>query len=402
MNLLDKKLARQLIKEGKLKDVKDIQDILKDAFGELLQEMLEAEMDNHLGYSKYDYKNKETTNSRNGKRRKAIRTELGELDIDVPRDRDGEFDPIVVKKNQKDMTSIEDQVLGMYAKGMSVRDIQDHLSNIYGVDASPTLISRITDKILPHVKEWQNRPLESIYAHVIMDAIHYKVRQDGRIVNKAAYIAIGVNMDGFKDVLGIWIGEHESAKYWLKVINEIKNRGVENILIASIDGLNGFSEAIKAVYPNAEIQRCIIHQIRNSTKYLSYKDRKAFCQDLKLVYQAPTEEQALIELDRLDDKWGEKYQISIRSWRNNWDELATMFKYPDEVRKLIYTTNAMESYNRQLRKVTKSKSVFPTDESLFKMLYLATVDITKKWNQRVRNWALVLGQLSIYFDDIIS
>lgn len=402
MTLIDKKRVRELMKEGKLKDANDIQEMLKEVFTEALEEMLEAELDHQLGYSKYDYKNKETTNSRNGKRTKTVRSNYGDVEIDVPRDRDGEFEPIVVKKNQRDVSSIDDQVLSMYAKGMSVRDIQSHLEELYGIDASPSLISNITDKILPVIKEWQNRPLERIYAHVIMDAVHYKVRQDGRIVNKAAYMAIGVNLDGIKDVLGIWIGENESSKYWLKVITELKNRGVEDILIASIDGLKGFEEAIHAVFPETEIQGCIIHQIRHSTRYLSYKDRKEFCADLKNVYQAPTEEIALLELDKIDDKWGDKYQIAIRSWRNNWDRLSTMFKYPEEIRTLIYTNNAMESYNRQLRKVTKSKSVFPTDESLLKMLYLATIDITKKWTQRARNWAIILAQLSIHFEGRID
>lgn len=398
MSLIDKSFIRQMMKEGKLKDAKDVHEMLKTEFADVIQEMLEAEMDEHLGYSKYDYKNKQTTNSRNGRRKKQVRSDLGEFDVDVPRDREGEFEPAIVKKNQRDISSIEDQVLSMYAKGMTVRDIQDHLHNLYGIDASPTLISRITDKILPMIKEWQSRPLEKIYAHVIMDAVHFKVRQDGKIVNKAAYMAIGVNLEGTKDVLGIWVGENEASKYWLQVLNELKNRGIEDILIASIDGLKGFEDAIQAVFPDTEIQGCVIHQIRNSTKYLSYKDRKAFCNDLKNVYQAPTEETALLELDKLDEKWGNKYQIAIRSWRNNWDKLSPMFKYPEEIRKLIYTTNAMENFNRQLRKVTKSKSIFPTDEALSKMLYLATIDITKKWTQRIRNWAMILAQLSIYFE----
>lgn len=402
MKLFDKKILRQMMAQGELKDATDISRILKEQFGEILEEMLEAELDEELGYTKYDYKNKNTANSRNGKRSKTVRTDYGDLEIDVPRDRENEFEPKVVKKNQKDISGIEDQILGMYAKGMTVRDIQNHIDNIYGFEASPSLISRITDKILPLAKEWQNRPLESLYCHVVMDAVHYKVRQDGKIVNKAAYVAIGTNLDGMKDVLGIWIGENESSKFWLKVISEIKNRGVEDILIASIDGLIGFSDAIKAVFPNTEIQRCIIHQIRNSTKYLSYKHRKEFCRDLKHVYQAVTEEQALSELDELDAKWGDMYQIAIRSWRNNWDELSTFFKYPPAIRTMIYTTNALESYNRQLRKVTKSKSVFPTDESLFKMLYLATMDIQKKWTQRYRGWAQILSQLAIFFEDRLN
>lgn len=402
MSLSRKNFIKQLIKENDIKSAKDIQEALKDLFAETIQEMLEAELDDELGYSKYDYKNKNTTNSRNGHSRKKVISDLGEIEISVPRDREGEFEPEIVKKNQRDISGIEDQVLGMYAKGMSTRDITDHLYNIYGIEASPTLISGLTNKILPMVQEWQNRPLESVYPIVFMDAIHYKVRQDNRIVNKAAYAVIGVNMSGMKDVLGIWVGENETSKYWLKVLTEIRNRGVSDILIASVDGLNGFSEAIKAVFPRTEIQRCIIHQIRNSSKYVSYKDLKEFNKDLKEVYTAVNEPAALAELDRFEEKWGANYSIAIRSWRNNWNELATFFKYPEEIRRIIYTTNAMESYNRQLRKVTKSKSIFPSDESLTKMLYLATMDITKKWTQSIRGWSQILAQLSIYFDDRVN
>jgi putative transposase len=399
MSLSRKNFIKQLIKENDIRSTKDIQEALKELFADTIQEMLEAELDDHLGYTKYDYKNKNTTNSRNGHSAKKVVSDLGEMEITVPRDREGEFEPEVVKKNQRDVSGIEDQVLSMYAKGMSTRDITDHLYNIYGIEASPTFISGLTDRILPMVQEWQNRPLESVYPIVFMDAIHYKVRQDNRVVSKAAYAVIGVNMSGMKDVLGIWVGENETSKYWLKVLTEIRNRGVSDIFIASVDGLTGFSEAIKAVFPYTEIQRCIIHQIRNSGKYVSYKDIKEFNKDLKNVYTAVNEPAALAELDRFEHKWGSKYSIAIRSWRNNWDELATFFKYPEEIRRIIYTTNAMESYNRQLRKVTKSKSIFPSDESLSKMLYLATIDITKKWTQSIRGWSQILAQLSIYFED---
>ena len=287
----------------------------------------------------------------------------------------------------------------MYAKGMSTRDIATQVNEMYGMDVSPTLISKITDKIIPSIKEWQCRPLESIYPIVFMDAIHFKVKKDNSIVNKAAYAAIGVNIEGKKDVLGIWIGASESSKYWLLVLNELKNRGVKDILIACIDGLNGFKEAIKAVYPNTEVQRCIIHQIRNSSRYLSYKDIKEFNADLKLVYTAVNEDAALQALSSLEEKWGDKYLLAIKSWRNNWEELSTFFKYPPEIRRIIYTTNAMEGYNRQLRKVTKTKTAFPTDEALLKILYLATIDITKKWVQSIRGWSQILSQLSIYFDE---
>ncbi|MBQ5696397.1 MAG: IS256 family transposase [Clostridium sp.] len=398
MSFSKEELIKILAKDPNIKTAEDIQNVLKDLFGGMLQQMLEAELDNHLGYEKHDYQNKTTTNSRNGKSRKTMKSNLGYFDLDVPRDRDGSFEPEIVKKYQTDVSHLESSIIGMYAKGMTTRDIASQVNEIYGMDISPTLVSNITDKVIPMIREWQSRPLETVYPIVFMDAIHFKVRKDNTVVSKAAYAAIGVNLEGKKDVLGIWIGASESSKYWLLVLNELKNRGVKDILIASVDGLVGFNEAIRAVYPNTEIQRCIIHQIRNSSKYLSYKDLKAFNADLKLVYTAATEEVALAELDRLEEKWGEKYLIAVRSWRNNWNELSTFFKYPPEIRKIIYTTNAMESYNRQLRKVTKTKSIFPNDESLMKILYLATIDITKKWTQSIRGWAQILAQLSIFFE----
>lgn len=289
----------------------------------------------------------------------------------------------------------------MYSKGMSTRDISSHLKSIYGIDISHTLVSKISDRVLPLAQEWQNRALDTIYPIIFMDAIHYKVRSDGKIINKAAYIAIGINLEGVKDVLGIWIGENESSKYWLNVLTDIKNRGVKDILIASVDGLIGFSDAIKAVFPHTEVQRCVVHQIRNTLNYVSYKHRREFSKDLKRVYTAPTEDSALSELTLLEEKWGDNYAIALRSWRNNWSELATYFKYPQEIRILIYTTNAMEIYNSLLRKVTKSKSVFPSDASLHKSLYLATMDIIDKWTQKIRNWNLILAHLSIYFEERI-
>ena len=289
----------------------------------------------------------------------------------------------------------------MYAKGMTTRDISDHLKSVYGVDASAEMISHMTDRILPIAKEWQNRPLEKKYAVVFMDAIHFHVRQDNQTVKKAVYIAIGIRLSGSKEVLGMWIGGNESAKYWLGVLNEMKNRGVEDIMIVSVDGLTGFGDAISAVFPKAEIQRCIVHQIRYSTKFISYKDIKPFMKELKQVYQAATEEVALENLDSLEENWGKKYPTSIASWRNNWPQLSTYFKYPPEIRKIIYTTNAIENFNRQLRKVTKAKSVFPTDDSLFKSLYLAMMDITKKWTGKSWDWGQTLDQLCIYFEDRI-
>ena len=373
-----KAFINSLLEHYQPNDAKDVQEMLKDLLGDTLQGMLEAEMDDHLGYSKYDYQNKETTDSRNGFSKKTVTSSMGPITIDIPRDREGTFEPRAVKKNETDISSIEDQVLSMYAKGMTTRDISAHLRDVYGVEASAEMISHMTDRILPIAKEWQNRPLERKYAVVFMDAVHFHVRQDNQTVKKAVYVAIGVRLDGTKEVLGMWIGGNESAKYWLGVLNEIKNRGVEDILIVSVDGLTGFVDAIGAVFPKAEIQRCIVHQIRYTTKFVSYKDIKPFMKDLKLVYQADTEALALSALDDLEENWGKKYPSSVASWRNNWPQLSTYFKYPAEIRKIIYTTNAIENYNRQLRKVTKNKTIFPTDDALFKSIYLAMIDITKK------------------------
>lgn len=402
MGLWSKEQLRSFIKENNLVTAQDAQNALKDLFAETLQEMLEAEMDTHLGYEKHDVQNKQTSNSRNGKSKKKIISEYGEQEIAVPRDRQGEFEPLVVRKHQSNVTGIEDQIIALYAKGVSTREIQDHLHQLYGVDVSPTMISNVTNKIVPLIKEWQNRPLQAVYAVVFLDAIHFKVKQDGAIVNKAAYMVIGIDLDGNKDVLGMWIGENESAKFWLSVLNDLKNRGVQDILITCVDNLTGFSQAITACYLKTEIQKCIIHQIRNSTRYVSYKDLKKVTADLKPIYKAATEEMALVELDRFEETWGAKYPLIIRSWRTNWDELATFFKYPPEIRKLIYTTNMIESYHRQLRKVTKGKSIFPTDEALLKMLYLVTMDVTRKWTGRVQNWGQMLLQLSVFFPDRIG
>jgi len=407
-NIMDKKKLvsreelKKFIKENKMTTAEDVQIMLKDLFAETLQEMLEAEMDITLGYERNDAKNKQTTNRRNGHSPKSVRSEYGEIDLQVPRDREGEHNPLIVKKHQKSVTGIEDQVLALYAKGVSTREIQDHLQQLYGVEVSPTYISNVTNKIMPMVKEWQNRPLQGIYAIVFLDAIHFKVKQDGQIVNKAAYMAIGIDLDGNKDVLGIWIGENESAKFWLTVLNELRNRGVQDILIISVDNLTGFSEAIQACYPDAEIQKCIVHQIRNSIRYVSYKDVKKITAALKPIYTASSESAALEELNQFETIWGDRYPLIVRSWRNNWAEISTFFKYPPEIRKLIYTTNMIESYHRQLRKVTKGKSIFPTDEALLKMLYLGTQDVLRKWTGRVQNWGQILLQLSIFFPDKVT
>jgi len=383
-----------------VKDVNDVQDLFKELIGTVLEQGLDGELEEELGYTKYDYRNKETENSRNGHSKKVVKSSFGEVELSVPRDRNGDFDPQIVKKHQTTLTGdIEEKILSMYAKGMSTSDIEGHIREIYGLDVSDTTISRITDKILPIVREWQQRPLESVYAVVFMDGMFFHVRSEGQIVKKAVYIAIGIRPDGCREVLGMWIGENgESAKYWLGLLNSLKNRGVDDILIACVDGLTGFSGAIEAVYPKTEIQRCIIHQIRNSTKYVSYKDIKILMADLKKVYGAVDEPAAMDALDDFDTKWSTRYPKIALSWRANWATLATYFKYPQEVRTLIYTTNAIENFNRGLRKVTKSKSVFPTDDSLLKMLYLAMVDITKKWTGRRRDWGVIHSQLEIFFE----
>ena len=391
---------RELLQVSNIGSMADIQNLFKETIAEFMENGLEAELDEDLGYSKYDYKNKEGTNSRNGHSQKTLKTSFGNIEIETPRDRNGEFEPQLLKKNQTSITQeVEEKILSMYAKGMTTGDIETHIKDIYGLDVSDTTVSRITDKILPVAKEWQQRPLESIYAVVFLDAIHYHVRSEGQIVKKAVYIAIGIDLDGKKDVLGMWVGENESAKFWATVLNGLRNRGIEDIFIACTDNLNGFSDAIAAVYPKTDIQNCIIHQLRNSSKYVSYKDLKALMADLKAVYAAPDEASALAALELFSGKWDKKYPKISQSWQSNWANLSTYFKFPAELRKLIYTTNAIEGFNRQLRKVTKSKSVFPTDDSLFKMLYLAMIDITKKWTGRRQDWSQIHAQLSVFYAD---
>ena len=353
-----------------IKSGNDVNSIMRDMMSVLLEGVLDEELNEELGYSKYDYRNKETDNSRNGHSRKTMRTSYGDMDIAIPRDRKGEYEPQLIPKYQNTVTQdMEEKIISMYAKGMTTGDIEAHLKELYDLDISDSTISRITDKIMPLVKEWQERPLQEIYAVVYMDAIHYHVRSEGRIVKRAVYIALGIDMDGKKDVIGMYVGENEGAKFWLSIINGLKNRGVQDILIACVDGLNGFPQAIEAVYPKTEIQQCIIHQIRNTTNYVSYKDLKKLMADLKMVYAAPDEAAALEELESFGEKWNSKYPKIYKSWSERWATLSTYFKYPNEVRKLIYTTNAIEGFNRQQRKVTKSRTVFPSDDSLLKMLY---------------------------------
>lgn len=395
---ISNEVFKRLIEDYNIKSTDDIKDMLKDLLGGTIQTMLEAEIEDNLGYSKHNYKEKITNNSRNGHSNKTVRSEYGTIDLDIPRDRNGEFEPQIIPKHQREITGIEGQILSLYSKGMSNRDIEDHLQNLYGVDVSPTMISKITDKILPEIREWQSRQLEDVYPIVFMDAIHYSVRKEGIVVKKAVYISIGINKYGEKEVLGFWVGKNESSKFWLNILNELRNRGVQDILIISVDNLKGFSEAIKSTFPLTEIQKCIVHQIRNSTRYISYKELKEFTSDLKKVYNAITLEQAENNLLLFEEKWGKKYMAVVKSWRDNWLELTTYFKYDQSIRKLIYTTNHIENFNRQLRKFTKTKTSYPTDDSLLKSIYLSMKEITKKWTGKIPNWGEIYSQLSIYFE----
>jgi len=400
-------LTNEMIEQLKfdLKKARTYQDLMgedgaiKKLIKSSLEGMLEAELTEHLGYEKYSPSGKNTGNSRNGKTQKTLKNDNGEIDLTVPRDRNGSFDPIVVKKYERTIGPIEDKIISMYAKGMTTRDIQSHIHEIYGLDISPTLVSNITDKILDLAKQWHNRPLEALYPIVFFDAIHYKVQTEGRVSNKAAYTALAVDINGKKDLLGLWVAETEGANFWLNIFTELKNRGVEDILITCVDGLKGFPDAIHTVFPKAEVQLYIIHLIRNTLKYVASKDQKLFMKDLRKVYTAPTEEAAIIELENLETIWGNKYPLPIRTWRSNWVNASTFFKYPQEIRTIIYTTNAVEALHRQFRKVTKAKSLFPNDEALKKMLFLAYRDLSKKWTvMPVNNWAIVLSHLSIIFE----
>ena len=395
---IDNEIFKTLIEDYNIKDTNDIKDMLKDLLSGTIQTMLETEIENELEYVKHSMKDKTTSNARNGHSKKTVRSEYGNINLDIPRDRNAEFEPQIIPKYQREITGIEGQILSLYAKGMSNRDIEDHLNNLYGIDVSPSMISKITDKIIPEIREWQSRQLEDVYPIVFMDAIHYSVRKDGVVVKKAVYLAIGIDKEGKKEVLGFWIGENESSKYWLNVLNELKNRGVQDILIMSVDNLKGFSEAISSVFPKTEIQKCVVHQIRNSIRYISYKDTREFTSDLKEMYNAPTLEQAEFKLDELEEKWGKKYMAVINSWRSNWNELTTYFKYDTKIRKLIYTTNPIESLNRQLRKYTKTKSLYLTDEALMKSVYLSLKEATKKWTGRIPGWGEIYSQLNIYFE----
>ena len=367
-------------------------------FADTLEQMLEAELTAHLGYPRHAAEGRNSGNSRNGKRTRKLRTSSGDTTILVPRDRNSTFQTPLLDAYQTSTNELEDKIIGLYAKGMSARDIEDTLHQAYGVAVSPQTISTVTDKVWPLVEAWQNRPLAAIYPIVYLDAIHLKLRRDGKVVTTAVYVVLGVDLDGHRDVLGHWVGDGaEGANFWLSVLTDLQARGVQDIFIACIDGLSGFKDAIQAVFPHTHIQRCIIHQVRQSLTYVAWKDRKAFVADLRTIYQAPTREAAETQLLEVAEKWSERYPMAVRSWESNWEDLATMFEYGAEIRRLIYTTNSIEGYNRQLRKVTKTKGAFPTDEAARKLLFLVNREITRKWTAPVANWARIRNQLAIRF-----
>ena len=373
--------------------------LLKIFTKRVLENAMNAEMTNHLGYEKHQTTFGKTSNSRNGKSQKTVKTEIGDIGINVPRDRNSEFEPQIVKKHQRRFEGFDSQIISMYARGMTTRDIQGHLMEIYGVEVSPDLISDVTNSVIDDVREWQNRPLDNIYPVVFLDALVVKGRTDGKVINKSVYTAIGINMQGNKEVLGLWISETEGAKFWLGIITELSNRGIKDILIACIDGLKGFPEAINSVFPQTKIQLCIIHMIRNSTKYVTWKERKILCADLKNIYESPTEKAGLEALDAFAEKWDKKYPMISKSWKSNWENLNEFYAYPADIRKAIYTTNAIESLNSSLRKVTQKRSAFPTDDAIYKVLYLALNNVSKKWTMPIRNWGAALNQFAIHFGD---
>ena len=400
-------LMKEFVNNQKFTSTSEIMEAMKDMFRDVLQQVMESELDDSLGYEKSerlssDSEKSMSKNYRNGYSQKTIKTQLGEVNVKVPRDRNGEYEPQIVGKYDRNAEGMEEKILGLYACGMSQRDISEQIKNLYDVEISPELVSKISEKIMPEVAAWQNRPLDSIYPFVFMDAIHYKVKENHQYITKAAYVVLGVNMEGNKDILGVWIGQNESSKFWLNVLNDMKTRGVRDVYLFCVDGLTGFREAIEAVYPMSQIQRCIIHQIRSSTRYVSYKDIKELMRDLKAVYQSVTEDEALNALIRFKEKWSKSYPSCVKSWEENWDILSTFFAYPPEIRRIIYTTNIIEGLNRQFRHITNNKPSFTNDDSLKKMLYLASMKIVEHWTVRCRNWDTVLNQLNIMFSDRLA
>ncbi|MFU0832645.1 MAG: Mutator family transposase [Oscillospiraceae bacterium] len=404
MSRVPAELLREYVNSQKFSSTADIMEAMKDMFRDVLQQVMESELEEKLGYEKSKrLSNVDETagskNYRNGYSKKTVKTQIGEIPVKIPRDRNGEYEPKIIGKYNRNADGMEEKILALYSCGMSQRDIAEQIKNLYDVEISPELVSKITDKIMPEITAWQSRPLNPVYPFVFMDAIHYKVKENHQYQTKAAYVVLGIDMDGRKDILGVWIGKHESSKFWLSVLNDLKSRGVLDVYLFCVDGLKGFQDAISAVYPQAQIQRCIIHQIRSSTRYVSYKDIKSLMKDLKLVYQAVTEEEALENLSRFKEKWGKSYPSCVKSWEDNWEILSTFYAYPAEIRIIIYTTNIIEGLNRQFRRITKNKPSFTNDDSLRKMLYLASKKIVEHWTCRCRNWDKVLNQLNILFAD---
>ncbi|MBT6820787.1 IS256 family transposase [archaeon] len=395
----DRDELQKILKDKNLKGQDGLQEVLRNLTKEVIEALYEGELTDHLGYPKHKQNSSHDGNNRNGKSKKSVQSSFGEIDLAPPRDRLGTFDPQVVKKRQNDITGIEAKVISMYAKGMSTRDISSHIYDIYGYELSAETISTITDKVLEKAREWQSRPLEPVYAIVFMDGMVIKMRVDGTVQNVTVYFVIGIDLEGNKSCLGLYLAESESSKYWLTVMNELKNRGVEDILIFAVDNLSGISEAILSAFPKAEIQKCVVHQIRNSLRFVPWKERKTVASDLKLIYKASTIGAAEDALDLFSEKWDKKYPHISKSWKSNWTELSTFFRYSPEIRKLIYTTNAIESFNRGIRKVTKTRAIFPTQDAALKLIYLAIQDIEKKWIHPIRDWGIIYSQLTIYFEE---
>lgn len=389
-------IIHQLLQEYDIETAEDIQDALKDLLGGTIREMMEAEMDEHLGYQKSE--RSDNDDYRNGYKTKRVNSSYGSMDIEVPQDRKSTFEPQIVRKRQKDISDIDRKIISMYAKGMTTRQISETIEDIYGFETSEGFISDVTDKILPQIEDWQNRPLDEVYPIIYIDAIHYSVRDNGIIRKLAAYVILGITIEGRKEVLTVTVGDNESSKYWLSVLNELKNRGVKDIMVICADGLSGIKEAIAAAFPKTEYQRCIVHQVRNTLKFVPDKDRKAFAADLKTIYHASDEEKAREALDYVTEKWTTKYPNSMKRWYDNWDAVTPIFKFSPAVRKVIYTTNTIESLNSMYRRLNSQRSVFPSDTALLKALYLATFEATKKWTQTIRNWAAVYGELCIMYE----
>ncbi|HOX11238.1 MAG TPA: IS256 family transposase [Candidatus Moranbacteria bacterium] len=392
------KLGRDLEECKTIEDLMGGEGILKVFFGKMIQKMLESEMDNHLGYEKYARIINDKKNSRNGYSKKTLKSNLGEVEIEIPRDRNSEFEPMIIKKHQSAVGNFEEKVLSLYTSGMTTRDISDHIKDIYGFEMSATAISHITDKVNEILIEWQNRTLEKVYVIIYLDALYYKGKVNGKMENRCVYNCLGIDSAGKKDLLGFWIHESEGAHFWLSVLNELKARGVEDILIACVDGLKGFKEAITTVFPKTEVQTCVVHQIRTSLRYVGSKNQKEFASDMKKIYTAPTIEKAELELTLFSEKWRERYAAAVKTWENNWETISTFFKYPPEVRRIIYTTNFIENVHRQLRKVSKNRGAFTSDDALKKLLFLTIRKSLKKWGN-IQNWALIFSQLSIIFGD---